>query len=310
MSWSVEFGTKAEADEVREQYDSIICPVDDDRRLKSVSFISDVDDETRQTLETRAAASRGDREAGPGQVALSDGERDRLGFSRDGVNVPKYRAIKGVATEAGVDDWLAFADAELTVDEHREVMDRAAREERGDRLDAEESDAQRAQRLAAQQASGECDHARGACEHGDPEACEFLSDHCGLPDEEVDALLADGDTVPFDSLDGEVKGAYGRAWQGYKVGVRRLSGLLEDIGEELRQTEQAAGALRSLEDGISDRDTDELEALRSHHETLRSLARRHSDTDHGQQGSDEASDEDLAAREPAPPAQSIAEGER
>ncbi|ELY60202.1 hypothetical protein C491_02850 [Natronococcus amylolyticus DSM 10524] len=36
--------------------------------------------------------------------------------------------------ETGVDDWLAYYDHTLSVDEHREVAERAMRDEGGDRL--------------------------------------------------------------------------------------------------------------------------------------------------------------------------------
>lgn len=297
MSWGIEFGTKSEADTVREDYADLVCPLDDDRRRRTVAFVEDVDDETRRELEMRAAAGRGDRQAGPGQIELTDDERDRLDFSV--VDVPTARSVKGIALDAGVDDWTAHLDPTLTVDEHREVMERAARDERGTRLDEQETDEQRAARLEAQQDASECNHARGACEHGNPEACEFLGERCGADEEEIATLLDYADAVPYDELDGETKGALSRAWSGYTIGVRRLSALLDDVHEELRRTEQAAGAIRALEEGISDADTGELEALAGHHRTLAALARQHPDATHGQRGSDAPTDEQLRERRPA-----------
>ncbi|PSP38279.1 hypothetical protein BRC71_06290 [Halobacteriales archaeon QH_7_65_31] len=241
----MEFGTLAEANEVREEHAEIVCPLDDDRRLTSVAFVSDVDPETRQTLETRAAASRGDRESGPGQVALSDGERDRLDFTRDNVNVPKYRAIKGIATEAGVDDWLAHADRTLVVDEHRELMERAARDEQGQRMDAERSDEQRAEDLVQQAGGGDCEHARGHCEHGDVEACEFLHDRCGYDESDVQSILGDFEGENSE-LSGAQLGALSRAWSGHIAAVNALNGLLARLREEWSHAQQAARAINDI----------------------------------------------------------------
>lgn len=283
MSYEIEFGTMAEANDVREEYDELLCPVDDDRRRKTVAFVSDVDDHLLQELQTRAAAGRAERQGGGGQVSLTDSERDRIDFSADRASVPWARSIKGIARAAGVDDWTAFVDPTLTVDEHREVMERAARDESGARMDAERTDEQRAADLQAQAGGGDCEHARGHCEHGDPDACEFLREECGLDEDDVGVLLEeDGSATTYRDLDGATKGALSRAWQGYKVGVRRLPGILDDLSEELRETERAAAAIRAIESGIEDESTGEFEALRGHHERLGDLADEHAGPRHGQ----------------------------
>ncbi|WP_255198020.1 hypothetical protein [Halorarius litoreus] len=282
MSHEIEFGTRSEANDVREEYDELLCSVDDDRRRKTVALVSDTDDETLQQLRTRAAASRADRQGGGGQASLTDGERDRIDFSVGRASVPHARSVKGIARDAGVDDWNSYYDPELTVDEHREVMDRAARDESGARMDAERSDEQRAADLQAQ-AGSECNHARDHCEHGDPDACEFLREECGLDDSDVETLLGGEEgATSYDDLDGATKGALSRAWQGYKVGVRRLPSILDDLEEELAQVERAAAAIRAIESDLDGEATDEFEALRGHHERLADLATNHAGPRHGQ----------------------------
>jgi hypothetical protein len=74
-------------------------------------------------------------------------------------------------------------------------MERAREEGGGRRLDANEGrQAARARDAARAQQSSECDHAADHCEHGDPEACEFLKNACGYDDDEVASIL-DEDTA-------------------------------------------------------------------------------------------------------------------
>jgi len=251
MSFSIEFGTKDQADEIREGYDDYVCPVDDDRRLKEVAFVDATPTQVEQDLETLAAADRAQRQGSGGQIPLSDGERNRIDFSKPGVNVPKYRAIKGIADSEGVDDWLAYADSTLTVDEHRDVMEEAAREERGQRMDAERTDEQRAADLLEQRGGGDCDHARGHCAHGDPDACEFLQEECGLDEDEVATLLdqPDDQDAGENELDGPALGALKRSWQGYKGAISELDELLDDVVDEWEQAQRAARAINSIRTG-------------------------------------------------------------
>lgn len=248
MSFKVEFGTLQEANDYRKMLDEYVCPVDDDRRLKTVAFVEDTPDEIRQEVEAVAAAGRAERQGDGGQASLTDGERDRVDWSRDGANVPKYRAIKGIAIDAGVDDWLAYVDPTLTVDEHREVMKRAASDDQGARMDAERTDEQRAADLVQQHGGGDCDHARGHCEHGDADACEFLRSECGLEEDELAALLDEPDAGD-EEIDGAAAGALKRSWQGYKGAISALDELLEDVSDEWEEAQRAAKAINSIRAG-------------------------------------------------------------
>lgn len=234
MSENVEYGTKSEADAVREEYADYLCS-DDDRRLKTVEFTFDIPEDVLRDVETRAAASRAEDEAGPGQATLTDAERDSFDFARDGLNVPKLRAIKGIAVAEGVDDWRAYVDPDLTVDEHREVMEQAAKDESGARADVEESDDKRIARQRRQRKSSECDHAEDHCRHGDPDACEFLQERCGFSDDQVERILDEREVEGDDDLPGEVYGALSQLWTQYRAGLGNAKKAAAAINEVRQQ---------------------------------------------------------------------------
>jgi hypothetical protein len=202
-------------------------PPAQDRPLPSDAPDHVIEDARRQADQSRAA-----RESGPGQLDLTDHERDRIDFSKSRASVPHARSVKAIARDEGVDDWTAHYDTTLTVDEHRQVMEQAAQEGGGRRLDEETSATERAGQAAAQAEAGECDHARGHCEHGDPEACEFLKERCGFDDEDVDALVGadDGDDLP-----GRIHGARTQLWQQYRIGVANAKEAAAAINEINRQ---------------------------------------------------------------------------
>lgn len=123
MTERIEYGTKAAADAARERHKQYLCS-EDDARLKTVAYSSDTPDSVLDTERLEAADGRGERTDGPGQVPLSDGERDRINFSAGRANVAHARSVKGIAQAEGVEDWTSFYDSSLTVDEHREVLER------------------------------------------------------------------------------------------------------------------------------------------------------------------------------------------
>ena len=77
---TVEYGSKDAADAAREQWDEHLCP-DDDKRLKTVRFSGDVPDDVLERAELEAAESLEGNESGPGQLGLTDREKDRIDFS-------------------------------------------------------------------------------------------------------------------------------------------------------------------------------------------------------------------------------------
>ena len=271
MSPTVEFpsGSKDVADSYRDDHPDYICP-DDDRRLLTVTFTSDAPEWLLEQARRDAADARGELEDSAGQVGLTDHEKDDIDFSKDRANVPHARAVKGIAASEGVDDWLAHYDPTLTVDEHREVMQRAAREGGGKRMDNEDSAAEKAGQAARTAQSEQCDHAEGHCENGEPEACEFLQRTCGYTDEQVQMILGqepDADTEQ-ETLTGKQAGAYSRALSGYKGALASLRELVDAVRQERRNAEQAWAAMAGIREN-NGQPTEDPEQL---HELLDTLA--------------------------------------
>lgn len=276
MTTRIEYGTKAAADQARDEYGEYLCS-EDDRRLKTVAFSSDTPESVIETERREAEMGRGERSDGAGQVPLSDHERDQIDFSAGRANVAHARSVKGIASDEGVEDWLSYYDPSLTVDEHRDVMDSASRESgrRSDTADA----ADRAAEAAKAAADEQCDHARGHCRHGDPDACEFLADTCGYGSDEVQALLGDfGDEPesageqPESGLSGKQKGALKRSWNGYKAAVSSLDSGLPEIATQWQQAQQAAKAINAIR-GDADQESIDFERLESLQAALHDLVR-------------------------------------
>ncbi|WP_435349010.1 hypothetical protein [Haloarchaeobius sp. HRN-SO-5] len=248
-----EFGSRLNAKAFRNDHEDHLCP-DDDKRQKTVTLVSDAPERVLTQAAIQSASSRGDRGSRGGQIELTDHEKRELDFTR--TNVPHARSVKGIAAEAGVDDWLAFYDHTLTVDEHRERMADAKRDEVGDRLDAEKT---ADERLAEVEGAlrKQCDHGVEVCQNGDPEACEFLQEECGFSEDEVAMFLDDrpdageqqqlvtvgGGEFPELDVTPQEAGALHRSWQGYKGAVSRLDRELSDVREAVVH---ARGAMRAI----------------------------------------------------------------
>jgi len=236
VSFEIEFGTKSGADAARDEHAEWICPVDDDRRLKTVAFVDESHDRVRDQLEAGAQTGRAERAEGSGQADLTDEEKNRIGPFTGANNYLKAASVKALLRDNSVSDWEAWYDKNLSVDEHRSsVLPEAKQAGGGDRMAA----------------GRQCDHARDHCETGDPGACEFLTESCGLEEEEVSALLsdeprADEPRADEEEISGKAAGALGRAWQGYKAGVSRLDQELSHAGEAKQNAEQAAAAINAV----------------------------------------------------------------
>ena len=268
MSFEIEFGTKSGADAARDEHGQYVCPVDDDRRLKTVAFVDDTPDHVRDQLEAGAQTGRAEREEGSGQAELTDGEKNRVGPFIEENNYLKAASVKALFRENGVSDWEAWYDPELSVDEHKSsVLSQAQQAGGGDRIENEGPDRDAAAR--AEKAAGEqCDHAHDHCEHGDPEACEFLQEACGYDSDEVERILSDPVDLPDDTTETEqselvtigggdfpaievtpeVAGALSRSWQGYKGAVARLETELTDVREAVINAQQAMAAINRIRD--------------------------------------------------------------
>jgi len=283
----IEFGTKSAADEVRDEFSDYLCP-DDDRRLKAVRLVSDAPESVVDAVETQALESR-EAETRSHTVELSQSQRDRIsevgGF--DGLATTfNWRSAAGTFAREGVSD--QFDDAIGSLADYDDPVEGAeewiadARESdatqgtqtaSGGARDAGEEDVQQAQRAAEASRtaqSEQCDHARGHCKSGEPEACEFLTDVCGYDESEAERLLSgsvtpqtpddEGDDPPEQTQLVTVGGgdlpemdvtpeqatALSRSWQGYKGAVGTLERGLDDLREEVRNGRQAMRAINSI----------------------------------------------------------------
>lgn len=272
---AIEFGRKDDADVAREEHAEHLCP-DDDRRQKTVRFQSDTPDRVLDLVRSKAAQSRDDN-TGPGQAPLSDHERDRIDFSKDRANVPWAQSIKAYAMEKGVDDWIAHLDDTLTVDENKAIIDGQAGSEttmrdvqvgstgtgaqRGGGMHVDpsmEDDVETGHRQASDEKvaqverhqNQQCNHAEGHCEHGDADACEFLRDHCGYTEYEVEDILGtldpDDRHVEDDPLSGKEKGVLSRSWGGYQGAVSTIREKIEAIRQARDHAERAMAAINSI----------------------------------------------------------------
>ncbi|NLV14410.1 hypothetical protein [Haloarcula argentinensis] len=263
MTERIEYGSKDAADAARERHSEYLC-TDDDRRLKTVAWAETGTPEwvlEQERLE--AADSRDDGGDEGGQVALSGSERNRIDFSDGRASVLHARSVKGIAQSEGVEDWVSYYDPTLTVDEHREVMEQASRE--SGKRSADETADEKAARAARSAQSNQCNHARGHCENGDSEACEFLQQTCGYSDDEVQQLLGGGvmepdadaveqqdlvtiggDEYPEMQVTPETAGALRDSWTGYKAGVSDLDDALTAAREAVIDARQAWRAINRI----------------------------------------------------------------
>jgi hypothetical protein len=116
MPTAIDFGSRAEANDYRDEHPEHVAP-GDDRRFTTVEFADDAPAWLLDQARLDAESGRAERESGPGQVALDDHEREEIDFRS--TSVSEARAVKAIVLDEGVDDWLSYFDHNLTVDEHR-----------------------------------------------------------------------------------------------------------------------------------------------------------------------------------------------
>lgn len=183
MPIEIEFGSQDAARQIREnpQYRGLLAESDDGRET-IVRLKENAPEQAISEITARAADSKSHEADKAGQVALTRKEREQIDFSQEGVNVPKVRSIKGIATNVGVSDFLSFADLTLTVDENRQILKEAAREEKGRRgLGQDDTSSEMIDKRLAEahhrQQEGELDQAKDyALVETDPEAQEFVTE--------------------------------------------------------------------------------------------------------------------------------------
>ena len=242
MTTEIEFGRRDVAESIREDHPDALAE-SDDRRLKTVTLAEDAPEQVVQEARQSAAQDRGDQQSVKEQASLTAEEKRRLDFSKDGSSALKAQWVKGTLRAAGVKDWTAYYDPELTVDEHAGRAEEWKADQRGsERLDAEEDEDVTAARMARQAERGQsqqCNHARDECRYGDPEACEFLGEACGVPEDEVEAIVgADAQADPGGELSGKQLGALDRLWTTYRTGLARAREAAAGINEIRGQVDQ------------------------------------------------------------------------
>ncbi|MFB6302783.1 MAG: hypothetical protein ABEH78_07990 [Haloferacaceae archaeon] len=282
MSEAVEFGTKADADAARKENDEWVCPGDDDRRKKTVHFVSDTPDRVLDSIRAEADESRHAEAQGlPLAPPLSEGVREKIsdlgGFDGPAQTTITWRKAKAIYAREGHPEWFgddigALTDyddpsegAEQQIESRRRGIggiEAGATGDGGGARNVGEEDERarrREERAAKQQQAGECDHARDHCEHGDPDACEFLAEVCGLSESQVaDIMGSDADGPRGESatgekteewtadLDGPTLGALHRALQGYQGAVNEADRHLKEAREAWENANQAARAIQSI----------------------------------------------------------------
>lgn len=188
---TIEFGSRDAAKRARVELDDAALVTDRyDGRHRTIEIdVSAVDDRDLDHVVGMAADSRAHEAEQHGQLGLTEAERERIDFSE--TNVPHAQAVKGVLTGEGITDWLAIYDPTLSVDEHRSIAARARRDDRGDRLDHDDTEAAQLGRMARAHhrvMDEECDHARSGCEDGHEAACRVLKEDCDMDKSEVERL--------------------------------------------------------------------------------------------------------------------------
>lgn len=231
MSEAVEFEDKAAADRARDRHEEYICSVDDDKRMRTVHFVSD----TPESLLTKLR-SQDDGDRWEGYNVLRSDEPETV-----------YQADMDKTEEATPDEHGVLTDDKgngygtqgwQIVDEDDDPG--ASTEQRG--------------------LTEVCDHAEGNCANGNLAACEYLQDTCGYAEGKVSDLItepepatADGPTdadvgplSPPDGIEGEQVGAHLRSVRGYLNATDAAAEHIEKLRESLEHANDAARAVNGI----------------------------------------------------------------
>ena len=173
----IEFASLDAARQIRTnpKYAGFLSPEDHGGR-KAVTLKDNTPAPAVDEITAEAADGRSERAEQYGQASVTEAERGRIDFTR--TNVLAARSAKAIALGKGVDDWTAYFDPELTVDEHRGVYESAVTEGGGDYggrdLDDEREIDRRLAQASYERKSGELDRAKDYGFGGDREAQEFV----------------------------------------------------------------------------------------------------------------------------------------
>jgi len=187
---SVKFGRKPVATSIRDRVEPFLADDDDGREL-TLKLKDDAPDAIVQRVQEEAADTRQAEAQKAGQAELTDRERKEIDFTKDGVNVPFARSVKGIAENKGVEDWIQFADFTLGVDENRRQLADAARQGGGDRgrgQTAEQRGLQKTQQ-AKRRRREQAESAKDPAFRGDAEAAGFLREEQRFEEDLFDLSL-------------------------------------------------------------------------------------------------------------------------
>lgn len=206
MVAEIEFGTRADAMAAREEFEEQLADIDDARE-KGVALVEDAEQQVRE-LQSRAAESRDWAEGGfnPAEMELAPHEAEALDFSE--TSYVEALAGKAAAAEAGVSDFQAYYDPDLTVGENRERFEAMKTHPEvalagGERLDAEPTQQEMMAEGYRTAQRGRQEHAIKGVQQGSEEARQALREMGWSPAEireieatgQVEAALTPGATV-------------------------------------------------------------------------------------------------------------------
>lgn len=129
----IQFGSLDAANRIRNnpQYQGFVAETDN-ARSKTVELKAATPESALEDIQGEASDTREHKAEEYGQAELTRREKQKIDFSE--TNVMHARSVKAIAQGKGVDDWTAFYEGgRLTVDEHRDKMERATRDETGRR---------------------------------------------------------------------------------------------------------------------------------------------------------------------------------
>jgi hypothetical protein len=260
MPIEVDFGSRDAANDIRDEFESALTGRYD-RRHKTVEVVDSARDDIKQEIELAAADSRAGESQTFGQTPLTDGEKEKIDFSKDGANVFHARRAKSILQgKHGISDWISYYDPQVASDGFDSIAERAKRggASGGKRRDPDHDPVEKAAEHARSAQSSRCDHARGHCANGDPDACEFLTERCSYDDAEVSALMGADESGESDAesdeasagggMTGEEMGALRRSWGGYEAAVNDLERLLSEAQEAFENAQQAFAAINAIRD--------------------------------------------------------------
>lgn len=112
-----ECASLAAAELIRNRYPDAVHAADDSRK-RTVLISESTPPRLKAEIDRLLLESWSEDRSG--QTALTAHERSRIDFTQ--TNVMHARSCKAIAYEYGVDDWTAYYDETLSVDEHRELF--------------------------------------------------------------------------------------------------------------------------------------------------------------------------------------------